>query len=370
MGKKATILAEQHRLQQTQDRSHHWRRWGPYLSERAWGTVREDYSPYGTAWEYLPHDQARSKAYTWGEDGLGGICDNHQRLCFSLALWNGQDPILKERLFGLSGNEGNHGEDVKESYFYLDSTPTPSYMKYLYKYPQRAFPYEELVRVNRERGRGQDEYELADTGAFAENRYFDVFVEYAKADADDLLIRIIACNRGPQPAALHLLPTLWFRNTWSQGEAERRPSLEEAIAMEGCRAVEAQHPDLGTRWLFLPGGVPLLFTENETNRQRLYGQPNTTPYVKDGIERFLLHGESGAVNHGQVGTKVAAHFCTEIPAGGEWSCCLRLMDHLPEANPLGEKELGLIEQRRGEADEFFAWVAGNGLSADAQNVQR
>jgi hypothetical protein len=370
LGKTPKVLAEHQRLQETQDRSHHWRRWGPYLSERAWGTVREDYSPYGTAWEYLPHDQARSKAYRWGEDGLGGICDNHQRLCFALALWNGQDPILKERLFGLNGNEGNHGEDVKECYFYLDSTPTHSYMKFLYKYPQRAFPYEDLVRTNRERGRAQDEYELLDTGVFAENRYFDVFIEYAKAAPDDLLIRITACNRRRQSALLHLLPTLWFRNTWGQGGDESRPALEEAVAMEGCMAVEAQHRDLGTRWLFLPEGVPLLFTENETNRQRIYGQPNRTPYVKDGIERYLLHGESLAVNQGQVGTKMAAHFRQEIPAGGEWSCCLRLMDRLPEANPLGKEAVKLIEQRRQEADEFYAWVAGEGLSPDAQNVQR
>ena len=368
MGKTPNVLAEHQRLQEAQQRSHHWRRWGPYLSERAWGTVREDYSPHGTAWEYLPHDQARSKAYTWGEDGLGGICDNHQRLCFALALWNGQDPILKERLFGLTGNEGNHGEDVKEQYFYLDSTPTHAYMKFLYKYPQRAFPYEELVRVNRERGRGQDEYELLDTGVFAEGRYFDVFVEYAKADPDDLLIRITACNRGPEPSRLHLLPTLWFRNTWSVGG--EKPVLEEAIAMEGCLAVEAQHSELGPRWFFLPEGVPLLFTENETNWQRVYNQPNPTPYVKDGIDRYLLHGEGEAVNHGQVGTKVAAHFQPQIPAGGEWSCCLRLMDRVPEANPLGEEADRLLEERRREADEFYAWVTGEGLSADASLVQR
>jgi hypothetical protein len=364
------VLAEHQRLQETRERSRHWRRWGPYLSERAWGTVREDYSPYGTAWEYLPHDQARSKAYRWGEDGLGGICDNHQRLCFALALWNGQDPILKERLFGLSGNEGNHGEDVKEHYFYLDSTPTHSYMKFLYKYPQRAFPYEELVQVNRQRGRAQDEYELLDTGVFAEGRYLDVFVEYAKADPDDLLIRLTACNRGPEAAPLHLLPTLWFRNTWNGNGDQPRPVLEEAVAMAGCLAVEAGHPALGTRWLFVPEGAPLLFTENETNRQRLCGQPNPTPYVKDGIERYLIHGETNAVNHGQVGTKVAAHFRVQLPAGGEWSCCLRLMDRLPEASPLGEEVGELFDQRRQEADEFYAWVAGEGLSPDARNVQR
>ena len=370
MGKAQKLLAEQQRLEEPRDRNRHWGRWGPYLSERAWGTVREDYSPYGTAWEYLPHDQARSKAYRWGEDGLGGVCDNHQRLCLSLALWNGQDAILKERLFGLTGNEGNHGEDVKECYFYLDSTPTHSYMKFLYKYPQQAFPYEELLRVNRERGRSQDEYELIDTGVFAEQRYFDVFVEYAKADPDDLLIRITACNRGPQAAPLHLLPTLWFRNTWSHGETGPRPMLEEAIALENSQGVEAQHPGLGTRWLFVPTGVPLLFTENETNCQRLYGRPNPTPYVKDGIERYLVHGETLAVNHGQVGTKMAAHFYQEIPAGGEWSCCLRLMDRLPETNPLGKDQIKLIDQRRQEADEFYTWVAGEGLSPDARNVQR
>jgi len=364
------LTAEHQRLQEARDRAKHWKRWGPYLSERAWGTVREDYSPQGAAWEYLPHDRARSKAYRWGEDGLAGVCDNHQRLCLALALWNGQDPILKERLFGLGGNEGVHGEDVKEYYFYLDSTPTHSYMKYLYKYPQRAFPYEALLRGNRERGRDAGEYELLDTGAFAEYRYFDVFVEYAKADVDDLLVRITACNRGPAPAPLHLLPTLWFRNTWDCAPGASRPTLEEAVALEGCVAVEAQHEKLGPRWLFLPDTGRLLFTENETNCQRLHNRPNPTPYVKDGIERFLIHGDRLAINHGQVGTKAAGHYFQEVPAGGSCSLCLRLMDSLPQANPLEGEAAQVFEQRRQEADEFYAWVAGEGLSPDARNVQR
>ncbi len=256
---------EDRRLEEARIRKKHWKRWGPYLSERQWGTVREDYSPGGTAWEFFPHDHARSRAYRWGEDGIGGISDRHQMMCFGLALWNGRDPILKERLFGLTGNQGNHGEDVKEYYFYLDSTPTHSYMRMLYKYPQAEFPYESLVEENRRRGRGAPEFELLDTGVFSENRYFDLFVEYAKADVEDMLIRITAVNRGPESAALHILPQLWFRNTWSWGKDLRRPVARKATGAPGSACVELQHWQYGKRWLLCAGQPELLFTENETN---------------------------------------------------------------------------------------------------------
>jgi hypothetical protein len=260
-----------------------WKKWGPYLSERQWGTVREDYSENGDAWDYFTHDQARSRAYRWGEDGIAGISDDKQLLCFSLALWNGNDPILKERLFGVTNGEGNHGEDVKEYYFYLDNTSTHSYMKYLYKYPQRAYPYEELVATNRRRTRTEFEYELLDTGVFEDNRYFDVFVEYAKESPQDILIKITACNRGPETASLHLLPTLWFRNTWNGEGGEARPSLKQIDSLNGTSIVSASHPQLGTRFLYADKDATLLFTENETNNERIFGGPNKTPYVKDGI---------------------------------------------------------------------------------------
>src|SRR5580658_6275616 len=269
------MTKEEIRLVECQRREKHWKRWGPYLSERAWGTVREDYSPYGTAWEYFPHDHARSRAYRWGEDGLGGICDRHQIVCFALSLWNGRDPILKERLFGLTGNEGNHGEDVKECYFYLDSTPTHSYMKYLYKYCQAEFPYAQLCEENRGRTRKDPEFELTDTGVFDGNRYFDVFVEYAKNTAEDILIRITAHNRGPEAAELHLLPTLWFRNTWTWDGGDR-PRLWAA----GNNIVELEVKQYGKRLLYCDGTPCLLFTENDTNNERLYQAPNATPYVK------------------------------------------------------------------------------------------
>ncbi len=266
---KRTMTAEELRLQEDRSRKANWKRWGPYLSERQWGTVREDYSAYGTAWEYFPHDHARSRAYRWGEDGLGGICDRHQFICFALALWNGKDPILKERLFGLTGNEGNHGEDVKEYYFYLDSTPTHSYMKFLYKYPQREFPYARLVEENRRRGKRDLEFELIDTGIFDDNRYFDVSIEYAKAGPDDILIRIEATNRGPDAAPLHLLPTVWFRNTWSWGLDERKPKLRRDASAE-VAAIKLDHYYYGSRWLYCEGSPTLLFTENDTNNQRLF----------------------------------------------------------------------------------------------------
>ena len=270
---------EHKRLSDSRDQGAPWKKWGPYLSERQWGTVREDYSDNGDAWNYFTHDQARSRAYRWGEDGLGGICDEKQRLCFALALWNGNDPILKERLFGLSNSEGNHGEDVKEYYFYVDSTPTHSYMKYLYKYPQAAFPYDDLVNTNRKRTRDEMEYELIDTGVFNQERYFDVFVEYAKQAPEDILIQITACNRASEPATLHVLPTLWFRNTWSWSKPEARPELKGVESVSGASVVEASCPHLGTRFLYCHGDATLLFTENETNNDRLFGSANRTPYV-------------------------------------------------------------------------------------------
>src|SRR5882724_10748714 len=284
------MTEEQRRLEEATRRTAHWRRWGPYLSERQWGTVREDYSPGGTAWEYFPHDHARSRAYRWGEDGIGGICDRHQIMCFALAFWNGRDPILKERLFGLTGNQGNHGEDVKEYYFYLDSTPTHSYMRMLYKYPQAEFPYEYLVEENRRRGRQAPEFELLDTGVFAENRYFDVLVEYAKAEVEDILIRITVSNRGPEAATLHVLPQLWFRNTWSWGKDLRRPVARRATDIPGSSCVELQHWQYGKRWLLCAGRPELLFTENETNNARLFSGRNRTPYVKDAFHEYVIRG--------------------------------------------------------------------------------
>src|SRR5688500_9454632 len=278
-----------------------WRKWGPYLSERQWGTVREDYSEGGDAWNYFSHDQARSRAYRWGEDGLAGISDDQQQLCFAIALWNGKDPILKERLFGLTNSESNHGEDVKEYYFYLDSTPTHSYMKYLYKYPQAAFPYKDLVETSRRRGRDEFEYELLDTGAFDENRYFDVFVEYAKAAPEDVFVRITVHNRGAEAARLRVLPTLWFRNTWSWDADQMKPSLHQA----GPGVMQATHPGLGDYWLFCDGAPDVLFTENETNAARLWGQPSASPYTKDAFHECIIAGRADAVNPARIGTKAA-----------------------------------------------------------------
>jgi hypothetical protein len=272
------------RLCDAKDNDVAWRKWGPYLSERQWGTVREDYSDNGDAWNYFGHDQARSRAYHWGEDGLAGFSDDHQRLCFALALWNGKDPILKERLFGLNNSEGNHGEDVKEYYFYLDSTPTHSYMKWLYKYPQEAFPYSDLVERNR-RSRQEFEYELLDTGIFNDNRYFDVVVEYAKADPEDVLIRITVINRGDRAAFLHVLPTLWFRNTWSWTAGSMKPALRDVSMPGSGRIIQASNSDLGDRWLYVSSDVRLLFTENETNNQRLFGGQNASPYARGKVGR-------------------------------------------------------------------------------------
>ena len=369
VGGDSLACAEEKRLVESRHRTKHWKRWGPYLAERAWGTVREDYSEQGTAWESVSHDHARSKAYRWNEDGLAGICDRHQKLCFALALWNTHDPILKERLFGLTGNEGNHGEDVKEYYYYLDSTPTHSYMKMLYKYPHAAYPYSDLVNGNRDRGREAPELELIDTGVFAENRYFDVFVEYAKADVDDLLVRVRVVNRGATAASLHVLPTLWFRNTWSWGGGEPRPRLWRAEACAGTSVIELDEPTYGQRWLYCEGAPELLFTENETNSERLYGSANPSPYVKDGIGRCVVEGEGGAVNPAQQGTKAAAHHALRLQPGQEVILRLRLTDTALE-NPLGPRFDAVFAQREAEADLFYESVIPRELSADGQSVMR
>src|SRR6266511_3986069 len=323
--------AEQRRLADADGSGVPWRRWGPYLSERQWGTVREDYSGNGDAWSYFSHDQARSRAYRWGEDGIAGVSDDGQRLCLALALWNGRDPLLKERMFGLTNTEGNHGEDVKEYYFYLDSTPTHSYLRYLYKYPQAAYPYTDLVATNGRRTRLDFEYELLDTGVFDDDRYFDVLVEYAKAAPEDLLVRVTVHNRGPEDATLHLLPTLWFRNTWSWDGGTGKPRLLEVAGPPGTAVVAAEHEELGDRWLYCEGGVPLLFTENETNNERLFGSPNASGHVKDGIDRYVVHGEEAAVNPARTGTKAAAHHSLTVPAGESSVVRLRLSDADPAA---------------------------------------
>jgi len=361
------VTAEEIRLKESRARSKHWKRWGPYLSERAWGTVREDYSPEGNAWEYFPHDHARSRVYRWNEDGIAGISDRHQLICFALALWNESDPILKERLFGLTGKEGNHGEDVKEYYFYQDGTPTHSYMKYLYKYPQAAFPYAQLVEENRLRGKDQPEFELLDTGVFDGDRYFDVFVEYAKGDVEDILIRITATNRGPEPAALRLLPTIWFRNTWSWGGDETRPEMRQVSA-----GIELQHPVLGKRWLYCEGSPELLFTENETNVARLFGLKNPFPSVKDGINDYVVNRREDAVATVSMGTKAAAHYQLQIPAVATVTVRLRFTDRdfSGVAAAAFDGFDSLVVTRRNEADEFYRTVVPQDLSPDAQNVMR
>src|SRR6266496_21966 len=348
-----------------------WRKWGPYLAERAWGTVREDYSATGDAWEYFPHDHARSRAYRWNEDGLAAVCDRHQYVCFGLALWNGRDPILKERLFGLTGNEGNHGEDVKEYYFHLDSTPTHSYMKFLYKYPQRAFPYGQLLEENRRRSKEDPEFELLDTGVFNENRYFDVVVEYAKAASEDILIRITAHNRGPQSARLHLLPTIWYRNTWSWNQGQTKPVMKKVDAPGKISTVALEHPEAGKLWLHCLDAAETLFTENETNTQSLYGNPGPT-YAKDGINDYIVAGNKDAVNPAQSGTKAAAHYSSVVPAGASFTIKLRLTKENPAAqkNPLDSEFDRIFLLRQKEADEFYAKVMPPSLSEDGRNVQR
>ncbi len=363
------MTAEEIRMSEAGTRKKHWKRWGPYLSERAWGTVREDYSAYGSAWEYLPHDHARSRAYRWNEDGLAGISDRRQTICFALALWNERDPILKERLFGLTGNEGNHGEDVKEYYFYLDSTPTHSYMKYLYKYPQSEFPYAKLVAGSRCLDRHDPEYELLDTDVFNDNRYFDVFVEYAKADTEDILIKITVTNRGPVAANLRLLPTVWFRNTWSWGGRKRRPELHE-IRPAPYPVIELNHALPGNRWLHCEGSPELLFTENETNYRRLFGVENGNSYVKDSINDYVVHGREDAVNPRHAGTKVAAHYRLTVGARETVVVRMRLADSDCNGKGAFEGFDWTFALRQREADEFYATVIPQGLSADAQSVMR
>src|SRR5215813_12242830 len=356
--------SEQKRLNQARETGIAWKKWGPYLSERQWGTVREDYSQDGNAWDYFSHDQSRSRAYRWGEDGLAGISDDKQQLCFAIALWNGRDPILKERLFGLTNSEGNHGEDVKEYYFYIDSTPTHSYMKYLYKYPQAAFPYLDLVETNRRRSREEFEYELLDTGVFDADRYFDVFIEYAKADPEDILIQISVHNRGPEAAALCLLPTLWFRNTWSWGKEQTKPVLREAL--DGT--IVASHSQLGDRTLQFEGNPELLFTENETNTARLWGQPNSFRYVKDAFHNYLISSKEDAVNPAKMGTKAAALYRLNVPGGSSEVVRLRLSAK-PSDDPFSNFDQ-IFALRFAEANEFYDRITPPALSEDEQRVHR
>ncbi len=359
--------AEAKRLAETATRKSNWKSWGPYVSERAWGTVREDYSADGSAWDYFPHDHARSRAYRWNEDGLAGISDRHQNLCFAVALWNGKDPILKERLFGLTGSEGNHGEDVKEIYYYLDSTPTHSYMKYLYKYPQGRFPYEQLITANRERSKDEGEFELIDTGSFDEDRYFDVFVEYAKADTDDILIKITAENRGPDDAQIHVLPTAWFRNKWVWNGSD--PDRGMWSTRKGV--IEMECGPLGKRFLYCEGAGELLFTENETNNERLFGTANRTAYVKDGINDHVVGGRPDTVNPNRTGTKASAHYIMDVAAGDSITIRLRLSNkELTGASDAFKDFDKIFALRIAEADEFYSDIAPADLSADARNVQR
>jgi hypothetical protein len=369
------MTAEEKRLEESRTHQAHWKKWGPYLSDRQWGTVREDYSPTGEAWDYFSHDRARSRAYRWGEDGLAGISDNHQRLCLAIALWNEKDPILKERLFGLTGPQGNHGEDVKEYYFYLDNTPTHCYQKFLYKYPQEEFPYTELVEENQRRGRGELEFELLDTGIFDGDRYFDVLVEYAKASPEDILMKISVTNCGPETKNLHLLPTLWFRNTWSWTEDAKKPFLKQV----GESIIEATHPTLGQFYLYCnthQGSHPsLLFTENETNYQRLFGTENASPYVKDGINHYVVNRQTDAVNPSQIGTKAAVHYILTVEAGETQTLQLRLCKNVlydisTNQQLLGEEFNQILPTRQQEADEFYHRILPTNLSEDERNVQR
>jgi hypothetical protein len=369
--------AERNRLEEARAKKVPWGKWGPYLSERQWGTVREDYSDNGDAWNFFTHDHARSRAYRWGEDGIAGISDDQQHLCFSLALWNGKDPILKERLFGLTNSEGNHGEDVKEYYFYLDSTPTHSYMKFLYKYPHAAYPYNDLLETNGRRTRNDMEYELLDTGVFKDDRYFDVFVEYAKAAPDDVLVKITAVNRGPDAADLHLLPTLWFRNNWSKwiadsNRASEKPHITQIEAPAGTTAVRAAHTVLGAAVLSFEGNVPLLFTENETNHARLFGTQNESPHVKDGINDCVVNGRQDTVNPDQQGTKVAAHYQATIGGGQTAVIRLRLFGASPDrkVEAFGRTFYDVFSDRLREADEFYQSVTPPSVSQDAANVMR
>ena len=354
---------ERLRLEQNARREKHWRRWGPYLAERAWGTVREDYSADGDAWNYFPHDHARSRVYRWNEDGIAGISDNRQRICFALALWNGRDPILKERLFGLTGSQGNHGEDVKELYYYLDSTPTHSYMKCLYKYPQAEFPYARLVEENQRRGKSDPEFELLDTGVLDEDRYFDVFAEYAKADIDDILIRITVVNHGPDAATLHLLPTAWFRNDWSWTQGTEKPWLGAV----GDNVVELRHSQMETYRLTFDGSPDLLFTENETNTERIFGTPNTSPYVKDAFHEHVVQDRAEAVNPQRTGTKACAWYRLNLGPGESRTVQARLTAQTESSRLVRDAE-GIFAERIEEANTFYGF--SESLSEDARSVQR
>ncbi len=363
MRPSASHNPELDRIRKSQD-NRGWKRFGPYLSERQWGTVREDYSDHGDAWGYVTHDMARSYAYRWGEDGIGGLCDNKQTFCCALSLWNGQDAILKERLFGLSNPEGNHGEDVKEQYYYLDATPTHSYMKMLYKYPQRAFPYSQLVDVNQRRDRSQPEFELIDTGVFDDDAYFDVFIEYAKDDHANILIRITAINRGTSKAPIHLLPTFWFRNTWSWGYEKINPQLQ-FIPQKAC--INIRYEDSDDYKIFYEGTPELLFCDNETNRQRLYQQPNNTPYPTDGIHEYIVRGKKKAVNPALRGTKVALHYQANVAPGESYTVKVRLQESL--ANPWVAFDK-IFEQRKQEADTFYQHLQPKQLDEDTRRIQR
>jgi len=359
---------EQNRLHEADQGVTRWRRWGPYLAERQWGTVREDYSPNGTAWEYLPHDHARSRAYRWGEDGIAGISDDRQRLCLSLALWNGRDPILKERMFGLTGNEGNHGEDVKECYYFLDSTPTHSYLKMLYKYPQAEFPYDRLVRENRRRGKDAPEFELIDTGVFDHNRYFDVFVEYAKADPEDILMRVTVHNRGPEAAEIHVIPQIWFRNTWAFELAGAKGVLQSGQASASWRLIDATLKGLGHRRLYCEGTPEVVFCDNETNRKRVFGIEGDAGFSKDGINDFIVGGDATRVNPELTGTKAAAVYRVAVAAGGAATFRLRL-SNTALTRPLAKFD-AVFAERIAEADAFYANLQGRIDDGDARQVQR
>ena len=363
------MSAEAKRLEENRERKAYWTRWGPYVSERQWGTVREDYSEDGSAWDYFSHQDSLSRAYRWGEDGIAGICDNHQRLCFALAFWNERDPILKEKMFGLTGSQGNHGEDVKEYYFYLDNTPTHSYMKYLYKYPQGEYPYADLVTENQRRSKHEPEYELLDTAIFDEDKYFDIFIEYAKNTDEDVFIKITAHNRGDEEKPLHILPTLWFRNTWSWFDNVEKPRLKVYDQKQEYSIIEAAHPSLGRRWLYCQNSEGLLFTENETNNRLLFGSENTSPYVKDGINNYVVNGDKDAVNPDKIGTKFAPHYKLSIPPGESKTVVLRLCDSDSLTEPFAELE-AIFTQKKQEADEFYHWINPHDIPDDQRNVQR
>lgn len=368
--KTINITKEEKRLQENYHNKTNWLKWGPYLSERQWGTVREDYSEHGTAWDSFPHDHARSRVYRWGEDGLAGISDDKQRICFALAFWNGNDPILKERLFGLTGSEGNHGEDVKELYYYLDSTPTHSYMKQLYKYPQREFPYGELLRRNRERSKHEEEFELLDTGIFDDNRYFDIFTEYAKASEEDILIRITVHNRGSETAPISVLPTLWFRNLWSFGLMDEKPSLSLQSSKDIANSVKASHPELGDYYFYFEKPAQHLFTENETNTERLYDFPNVQPYVKDAFHKAVIENDFAWLNEKKEGTKFSPLFKRNMEGGSSCEFRLRLSKKRLDKNALGKNFEQFFANRKKEADEFYSHISNNNPSNDLINIQR